>query len=406
MRDLIIVGGGAAGLFAAAHSGSGRVLLLEKNRKTGKKILLTGSGMCNITNSDDPEEFLKHFGNREQTRFLKPALMDLTTADLRRWFEERGLELTQREDGKVFPATLKARSVVELLYREARNRGVEIRTAEAVTAIEKDDKGFQVFTPFESYRSRAVLLTTGGKSYPSTGSDGSGFDLARALGHSLVEPTQALVSLVLDPHPFGELAGNSIRGSLVDFYRQGEEKRYFSARGDLLFTHKGLSGPVILNHSRDIRKNDLLRATLIPTENREQARSELQSYFQKVGNRSLRLCLKGLGLFNALVDKVLILKSLPADLPCSQLKKKQRTALIGALLDFPMQVSRKGFFSSAMVTAGGVDLQEVDRKTMESRLVPGLFLAGEVLDIDGHTGGYNLQAAFSTACLAVNSFSP
>lgn len=399
MYDLIIIGGGAAGLFLSANLKNKKVLLLEKMKTPGKKILISGGGMCNLTNGDSTENFIQAFGGRKKANFLKPALLNLSTENTRNWFESHGLSLVERDDGKVFPRTLKAQSLVDCLKKEAKVNHVEIRTSQAVKTVAKKDDIFTVKTDSEEYQSRALLIATGGKGYESTGSDGSGYALAKSLGHKIIDPTQALVSIIVEDYRHGALAGNSIRNSSVDFFREGESKRYLNDRGDLLFTHKGISGPVILNNSRDIRKNDLIMVSLVECENREQTRDELQNILMADPRKQLGTVLKSLGLFSSLVEAVLSQLELNIDDKCANLNKKNRNRIITLLLDCPFKVSRKGYFSSSMVTAGGVDLDEINRKTMESKLVRGLYFAGEVLDIDGNTGGYNIQSAFSTAYL-------
>ena len=355
--------------------------------------------MCNLTNCDSTENFIQAFGGRKKANFLKPALMNLSTERTRDWFESHGLSLVERDDGKVFPRTLKAQSVVDCLKKEARGNNVEIRTSRVVKTVAKKENIFTVKTDSEEYQSRSLLIATGGKGYESTGSDGSGYALAKSLGHKIIEPTQALVSINVEDYHYSVLAGNSIRNSSVDFFREGESKRYLNGRGDLLFTHKGISGPVILNNSRDIRKNDLIKASLVECENREHTRDELHNILMGDPRKQLGTVLKSLGLFSSLVEEVLSQLELNVDDKCANLNKKNRNRIISLLLDCPFKVSRKGYFSSSMVTAGGVDLGEVNRKTMESKLVDGLYFAGEVLDFDGNTGGYNIQAAFSTAYL-------
>lgn len=405
-HELIILGGGAAGLFLAAGLPShfhGKTLLLDHHSTLGSKVLLSGGGMCNLSNCDSTETFLKHFGNPSQERFLKPALSHFSTEDCHRWFEQKGLALEYRQDGKVFPSSLKASSLVDLLRREASANQVEILRDTAIQSISSSEDSFFLQGEDNCFRSKRLVLCTGGMSFPSTGSDGSGYALARNLGHHIVEPTQGLVGIYVDNYPFTHLAGNTLRNVSVHFFHAGENKAYLKASGDILFTHQGVSGPVILNNARNIRKGDTLRCALIPAENKEKARMELSEQF--IANKTLTLSavLKELGLSKSLNHSLLSLLNLQQELKCGELSKKNRRNLISHLLDFPFVVSRKGSFSSAMVTAGGVELSEVSRQNMESRLHPGLYFAGEILDIDGHTGGYNIQAAFSMASLINHS---
>ena len=262
---------------------------------------------------------------------------------------------------------------------------------------------FSLMSGREIFQARNVLIATGGKSFESTGSDGSGYALARSLGHSIIEPTQALVPLFIDGYEFASLAGNSIRNCAVDFYRKGETKRYLQGNGDLLFTHKGFSGPVILNNSREVRSGDLLKICLAGGGTREELRDRLGGGLTAASGKTVKNYLKGEGFFSALADFLVQKARIGEKVKCGHLAREDRNRLLSLILEYPASVSRKGYFSSAMATAGGISLEEVDRKTMESRIVPGLHFAGEVLDIDGNTGGYNIQAAFSTAFAALSS---
>ncbi len=405
MYDIIIIGGGASALFLAANITDTRVLLLEKTAQVGNKLRITGGGMCNLTNCDEPDRFLIHFGSPQQRTFLKPALMNLSPAATQVWFTERGVPLTVREDGKVFPRSLDARTVISMLKDQAQQNGVEITCDAQVTEVSVQDQIFTVRTAARSYQSLQVVIATGGMSYPATGSDGSGYALARSLGHTIIEPTQALTSLVIKDYGLSELSGNSIRDSHITCFHEHEQRRYLQADGDLLFTHKGLSGPVILNSSRHIRTGDLITASLFPSQGGETAREEMHRALLSDPKKQVSTILKSYGLIGRLIEHLLDQLQLSRDVRCAELSKKDRTALVQLLAAYPFTVSRKGYFSSSMVTAGGVSLAEVQRTTMGSRIVPGLFLAGEVLDIDGDTGGYNLQAAFSTAKLIADHFS-
>ncbi|MDT4763419.1 NAD(P)/FAD-dependent oxidoreductase [Sphaerochaeta sp. PS] len=400
MYDVIIIGGGAAGLFLAANLPGKHVLLLEGSPQVGKKILITGGGMCNLTNNKKTDSFLTHFGSPVQGNFLKPSLLNFNTDDSRHWFEDAGLPLVEREDGKVFPSCMRAGAVVDLLVAIAKKNGVRIQPSAKVRAVEKLGELYSVSTDTEQFQTTAVVLTTGGMSYPTTGSDGSGYLLAKSLGHLIVSPTPALVAVSVLDYPFTPLAGNAIRDASVECFHAGEGKRYHLAQGDMLFTHDGLSGPVILHSSRQIRKGDLLKASLLPSSNKEELRKRLGTLFSENPKKQLYTILKAEGLTAHLAEQLLTLASLTVQSTSANLTKNQMQKLIDLLVAFPFTVSGKKGFNAAMVTSGGVDLSEVDRKTMESKRNSNLYLCGEILDIDGDSGGYNLQAAFSTAKLA------
>jgi predicted Rossmann fold flavoprotein len=396
MYDLIIVGAGAGGLFLASNIRSDRVLVLEKMPSAGRKLAITGGGMCNITNCDSPEEFLTHFANRRQINFLKPALRNFPTEAGRKWFEDHGLELTIREDGKVFPKDLNSRSVIDLLL----SCGKQIICSSEVTGIEAKEDHFSVTTAGKTYSGRFVALTCGGSSYPNTGSDGSGFRLASSLGHTIIEPRPGLTAVKITGYPFSRISGHTIADAGIECYHQGESRRYLQARGDLLFTHDGLSGPVILNNSRYITEGDLLIIPLMPGADPTQIRQRLQQSFQQNMKRQVRTILRQEGISSNLAGILVDRLGIADQTLAGELGRGEKKELINAVSGYEFRVQFKKSFSSAMVTSGGVSLDEVNRKSMESSMLRGLYFAGEILDIDGETGGYNLQAAWSTAKLA------
>lgn len=400
MYDTIIIGGGAAGLFAAAHLTEGENLLLEGTKKLGQKILISGGGMCNITNMDEVDEFLSHFGDKKRINFLKPSLLNLSTEKTRNYLENIGMELSIRDDGKVFPKTLKAQTVINSLQTEITHNGIRIKYNAKVTTINVTDNGFVVKTSTETYKCKKILVASGGKSFPETGSDGSLYKILQNIGCSIVEPTPALVGLKITNYPFKTIAGNAVRGCNIDLFRNDEPKRIMTAQGDLLFTHQGISGPVILNNSRSIEINDKLLISLVPCSNKEEKRTNLLSTMNNSAKTTVKRFLKEEGLTASMVDLLARRMTLQLDCPVKSLNKKIKNSIIDNLLNFPLNVSSKIGFNGAMVTAGGVDIKEIDRKTMQSRIIPNLYFAGEIIDIDGDTGGYNIQAAFSTAMLA------
>ncbi len=293
MYDTIIIGGGAAGLFTAANLKVGDNLLLEGSKKLGQKILLTGGGMCNITNMDCPKDFITHFGDKKKLNFLKPALLNLSTKECRNYLESIDLDLVIRNDGKVFPKTLKAQSLINSLQREIAKNKILIKYNSKVVNVENSNNGFTIHTSKSSFKCRNLILATGGQSFPGTGSDGSGFSISKELGHNIISPTPGLTGIKVENYMLKALAGNSIKGSLVEFYRSKENKRHMIKRGDILFTHNGLSGPVILNNSRTIRNNDRIVFSLIPTSNKEELRSILVNSISN-SRESLKKTLKKL----------------------------------------------------------------------------------------------------------------
>ncbi|WP_187759665.1 NAD(P)/FAD-dependent oxidoreductase [Thiospirochaeta perfilievii] len=399
MNNTVIIGGGAAGLFLAANLKGDNNLLIEGTKKLGQKILITGGGMCNITNMDDTQEFIKRFGDKKKCNFLKPAILNLSTENTRQWLEKAGLDIVIREDGKVFPKSLRAQSVIDILYKKLTENGCKIRYNLKVNSVEKLDSGFKIYTDNEPIYCKKLVFTTGGKSFPKTGSDGSSYNIIKLLGHRIIKPEPALTGLYIENYKFKTISGTSIKNSFIEFYRDGENKRYHTANGDVLFTHKGLSGPGILNNSRVIRDGDLLKLTLIPCENREEKRSEILNLINESNPVTIKKFLKSLGITSSMGDLLIEFLSLDGNHTIKSLNKKVKNRIIDTLLSFLFKVKTKMDFNAAMVTSGGVDTQEINRTTMESKLIPGLYFAGEIIDIDGDTGGYNIQAAFSTAKL-------
>jgi predicted Rossmann fold flavoprotein len=396
--DIAVIGAGPAGLFCAIHAGGPgvRVLLLEKNPQPGVKLQISGTGQCNITHDGDIRTFFSRYGTHGQ--FLKPALLSFTNRALIWFFEERRLPMEITEGGKVFPVSRNAKDVCDVLIRECRNRGVFLRCGEPVSRVENTLAGFVLSAAGTMVSAKNLVIATGGASYPKTGSTGDGYRLAASLGHTIQEIGPALTPLLIRNFPFADLAGMSFAGLPFSVWR-GNQK-ILDGRGDVLFTHTGLSGPGILDCSRDIRSGDEVRLAFAGPVQRDVFAREFQETITRAPTRSIKTVIAGLGVPERLAREIPKLAGIPADNTGAHLTAAGRTRLIGLLTACPLVVSALGDLSVAMVTRGGVALDEVNAKTMESKRVPGLFFAGEVLDIDGDTGGFNLQAAFSTGFLA------
>ena len=395
--EIVVIGGGPAGLFCAARLPADRaVVVLERMPEPGRKLLLTGSGQANLTHEGDLDAFLGRYGGHG--RFLRHALRAFSNEALASWFADRGLPLEARADGKVFPASRKAEDVLAALRAACLERGTRIVCGALVHAVERDGGGFLVRTDGDVYSAGAVVLASGGASYPQTGSVGDGYRIARALGHTIVEPRPALAPVRPTEYAFAELAGVSVPEAGLRVVRDG--RQVASGRGDLLFTHTGLSGPGVLDLSRDVRPGDRLLVSFVPGIASGALDERLVRLCGERGAARLRTALAPLGLPDRLLRRLLAEAGLPEELTGARLDRDRRRRLAAVLAGLPFTIDRVGGFSEAMATAGGIALDEVAPKTMESALVPGLFFAGEVLDIDGDSGGYNLQAAFSTAALA------
>ncbi|MDR1960031.1 MAG: NAD(P)/FAD-dependent oxidoreductase [Planctomycetaceae bacterium] len=401
-RQIVVIGAGPAGLmaaFAAAKKYKSGVLLLEKNDSPAKKLLISGSGRCNITHAGPISGFLPHYGGKD--RFVKPALFRFTNTDLTKWMQHRGLPLKELHDGKLFPVTESARDVLQILLNVLLTECsplVEVRYRAAVKNVKRSENGFLIQTANEDFSAQNLVIATGGKSYPSTGSTGDGWNFARNLGHSIAEPAPALCPVTIRNYPFAGCAGLSFEKTRVQVQHHG--KKTAENREDLLLTHRGFSGPVILDLSRYIHTGDTLRIAFTESEDTAFFERQFLERVAKTGRKTVKNLLASAYLPDRMTAVLLKYLNIPDDLAAANLGKAARKTLLRYLTDAPFIVEELGGYQEAMVTRGGVVLAEVNRNTMESRLVPGLFFCGEVLDIDGDTGGYNLQFAFSSGVLA------
>jgi len=392
--DTVIAGAGPAGIFCAIHAAAPqtRVLLLEKNATPGAKLNISGTGQCNLTHEGDIRSFFSRYGSHGQ--FLKPALLSFTNKALIGFFEERGLSFETTPGGKIFPRSRNAADITALLIRECELREVILRCGEPVRQVEIANPGFRVQISAGWVYARHLVLATGGASYPKTGSTGDGYRIAASLGHTITDVGPALSPVIAEPFPFSSLAGITFPALPFSLWRNG--RRIMEGNGDLLFTHTGLSGPGILDCSRDIRAGDEIRIAFSGSVRRDALEREILAAIARSPSKAIKSLVAGLGIPERLARLLPECAGVPADSTGAHLTAAARNRLISMLTEYPVRVSSVGNLSVAMVTRGGVALDEVNPKTMESRLVPGLFFAGEVLDIDGDTGGFNLQAAFST----------
>ncbi len=408
--DLIIVGAGPSGLFCAINAmmAGKRIMILEKKNSPGHKLLISGSCQCNITHDGDILDFLDHFGDSVQRRFLRRALLGFTNSDLISFFESKGLEMIREKTGKVFPKTRRARDVLEILMVQCQEKGISIKCNEEVIAITRDDGGFLLDCKEASYRSKQLVIATGGCSFPATGSSGDGYRFAEILGHNISEVRPALTPLLIKDYPFSDLAGLSFPNMRISLYRHAKIREH---QGDVLFTHEGLSGPGILDSSRYVRAGDIVKLSFVPDDKRKALEEWLIDKARREGGSSLLSVLADLShvglaivpLYPRLIKRILEISGIVLSLQIAQLTREDRSILVDNLTGFSLVVSDLCGYDTAMITSGGVERREIDPRTMQSRLIKGLYLVGEVLDVDGDTGGYNLQSAFSTGMLAARS---
>jgi hypothetical protein len=416
---IAIVGLGPAGLACAARLVERRpspdafdLVLLERKSRPGRKLLVSGSGACNVTHSGDSRSLPERYGHA--ARFLAPALLSFTNRDLVAFLESRGIPCEEDANGKVFPASRRASDVLDALLSAVDAPGVAIATDSRVIRIGHepgltDRPAFAAEVGGGILRFDALVLATGGASYPATGSSGDGYELAAALGHEIVPPRPALAPLYVDGFELADLAGVSFEGAGLSVRRSGERifppGKHRLARGDLLITHRGFSGPLILDASRDVRLGDDIEIDFTGTD-AEGCRKALSDAIARAPKALVATALADCDLPRRLPRRLaaaIAAASGAEGSTCATLRREARDKAVALACAWPFRVSSLGSWDEAMATAGGVSLDEVDRRTMESKLVPGLYFAGEVLDVDGPTGGYNIQAAFSTGTLAADA---
>jgi predicted Rossmann fold flavoprotein len=403
--DVVIAGAGAAGLVAAIRAAEcgARALLLEKNRRPGVKILMSGGTRCNITQSTDNRGIVAAYG--QPGKFLHSALAALgvqATIDL---FEAEGVATKVEETGKVFPVSNKAADVLDALLRRSHRSGAVLALEEPVRDMQPTPGGFRVTTPRRVLSAGRFILTTGGQSYPGSGTTGDGYALASRLGHTIVPPRPALVPITVNVPWVASLRGVTLPDVAVRILEG--DKPLTARRGSLLFAHFGLSGPVILDVSRVVSGHPnpttlALELDLLPAMKEAELDEHLRLESAAAGKKQLVAVLPA-ALPRRLGETLLVQAGLPADRRAAALSRPERVRLATTIKRLRLPVAGTLGFGKAEVTAGGVALDEVDSRTMQSKLVPGLFLAGEVLDLDGPIGGYNFQAAWSTGWLAGGS---
>jgi predicted Rossmann fold flavoprotein len=395
--DVAIAGAGAAGLMAAigCRRQGLAVLLLDSKEKIGAKILMSGGTRCNVTNQRVSDRDFE----TETRHSVRHVLAHFSPEDAVRFFRGLGVRVIPEAGGKFFPSTHSARTVLNALLREIMRLGVRLEAPRKVTEVRAEGGVFTLRGAGFSHRARNVILATGGLSYPGTGSDGSGYPMAQSFGHSLIPTSPALTPLVTDDLDWKQLTGISLPVRLT--LRVAGKIRNVG-EGDFLFTHFGFSGPSVLDMSRHWIRSEgekKLEANFLPAEKEDAFRTLLAEAGQKTAAKSLRSFLAE-RLPERLVETLLAKHALARDLALARLKREDRERLLRALFHAPLSVTAAVGYVKAEVTAGGVDFREVDASTLESKLQPGLFFAGEILDVDGHIGGYNFQWAWASGVVA------
>lgn len=402
--DVVVVGAGAAGLFAATQAAERgrRTLLIEKNRKPGVKILMSGGTRCNITQATDSRGIILAYGT--QGRFLHSALAALSPQAVVEIFHQENVPTKVESTGKIFPQSDKSLHVQQALIRRAERSGVQFQLGTTVLDIQHSNGEFQIRGEQQTWTCLSLILTTGGQSYPGCGTTGDGYQWARKFGHTIVPLRPALVPLT-SPAPWVQaLSGLTLSDAVLTVIAPDEKRPLATARGSVLLTHFGVSGPVALNISRVVSSHPQpqslsLECDCLPDRSGLQFANHLMDLARTIGRSTIAVCLSEF-LPRRLVDALLELTQVSGTRRMSELSRLERDTVVQTIKRLQIPLSGTLGFEKAEVTAGGISLDEVESRTMQSRKLPGLFLAGEILDLDGPIGGYNFQAAFSTGHLA------
>ena len=404
--DCIVIGGGPAGMFAAimAAKEGVQVLLLEANDRLGKKLLITGKGRCNVTNHCAADEVLRNIPRN--SKFLYSAMDAYPPEKVMRFFEENGCALKTERCNRVFPVSDKSVSVLDCLKQQLRRTGVTVQTGRVRQILTNEEGITGVQTDSEVISCKSVILATGGLSYPATGSTGDGYTMAQALGHTIVPAEGSLVPLETAGTDAQDMQGLSLRNVAVKLLN-AKGKVLYKDFGELLFTHFGISGPTVLSASAHLKGEGCrLLIDLKPALDEGKLNDRILRDLDTYKNRTMENALTDL-LPRSMIPVILRNAQIPAQLQANSLTRQQRRALVELLKAFPLKITGKRPVAEAIITSGGVKVSQVDPKTMASKLVNGLYFAGEILDCDAYTGGFNLQIAWATgycAALGVKTF--
>lgn len=403
--DIAVIGAGPAGMMAGisakTKNKNNKVCILEKNTTLGKKLLLTGKGRCNVTSSKNISDIIAAFGKRG--RFLSGALSRFSNQDLMDFFEKRGVELKVERGDRVFPKTDRSATILYCLARELKKKNARIIFGFNVKKIIKKDQYFQIASKREIILAEKLIIATGGKSYPQTGSTGDGYKFAKTFGHTTIKPQPALTPLIADNANVISLAGLSLKNVELSFLANEEE--FAKVFGEMLFTHNGISGPIVLQSSwkvfeqLSLGKTIMAQIDLKPRLDKATLRKRIQQEIQTAPKKEYQSMLATL-LPKLMVPVAITITKISKHHQNSTLTPVQINTLIGFLKSFEFEIAGVESIKRAIVTHGGVDTAQINSKTMESKKVAGLYFAGELICLDGPTGGYNLQKAFSTGWVA------
>lgn len=410
MKKIVIIGGGAAGLMSACRAAerygtSADVIIIERNERPARKVMITGKGRCNVTNNCGNDTLIANVP--KNGKFLFSAFSEFNSSDTMEFFEALGVPLKTERGNRVFPVSDKASDIVDALVKCAKKRGAHIINGRAaavktengaVTGVELSDG--------EIIDADGVIVATGGMSYPLTGSVGDGYKIAKELGHTVTPIKPSLVPLTVHEGFCERLSGLSLKNTVLSVFEEGKKKPIFSELGEMLFTHFGISGPLVLSASAHMRKigekQYIAHLDLKPGLSHEQLDARLLRDFDGAKNRDFANSLDKL-LPKSIIPVIISLSGIPSDEKVNQISREQRERLCGVIKNLTLHITGTRPIEEAIITGGGISVKEINPSTMESKIIKGLYFAGEVIDVDAYTGGFNLQIAFSTGYTAGNS---
>ena len=407
MKKIVIVGGGAAGLMAAIsatekYGNKAQVTVIEKNSRPARKVMITGKGRCNVTNNCDLDTLIS--STPKNPRFLYSAFSAFTPQDVMSFFENEGVPLITERGNRVFPQSDKAVDIVDALVKKAQKSGVKILCGE-VSSVKTENGAIYgvVLSNGDCFDCESVIISTGGASYPLTGSTGDGYRLAKTLGHTVTELKPSLVPLECHEGFCTKLSGLSLKNVTLSIFENGKKKPIFKEMGEMLFTHFGISGPLVLSASSYMRYMDKKEYTaqidLKPALTNEQLDSRILRDFSEAQNKDFANSLDKL-LPKSLIPVIVSLSGIKPDCKVNQISRENRAELCKVIKGLTLHITKPRPIEEAIITSGGINVKEINPATMESKIVSGLYFAGEVIDVDALTGGFNLQIAFSTGYLA------
>ena len=405
MAKVIVIGAGPAGMMASISAAENHeVILLEGNERIGKKLFITGKGRCNVTNAKDISEFFDFIpGN---PHFLYSALYTYTNIDVMNFFEDAGIKLKVERGSRVFPNSDKSSDIINGLSKGLKEANVDLRLHSKVKDVIFKDRKIEavILENGSKVKGDYFIITTGGKSYPLTGSTGIGFDLAKKMGHTIVEPTPSLVPIEIEEAWVRDLQGLSLRNIELKIKNKKNSKVVYSGQGEMLFTHFGISGPLVLSGSRFIKEGEKFEISLDlkPALEEKQLDLRIQKDFKKNLNKDFKNSLDEL-LPKKLIPTIIELSKIDENKKVNSITKEERKILLNLLKNLTFTVKGLRDIKEAIVTSGGVSTKEIDPSTMQSKIIDNLYFAGEVIDVDAFTGGYNVQIALSTGYLAGKS---